>query len=342
LLDLVALGTVADLAPLVGENRALVRAGLLQIRQPRRQGLRSLIGAAGLKPERITATDIGFALGPRLNAAGRLQSALDAYDLLTTSDVQEAGRLAQQLDKQNRERQDITRQMQYQAEQLAIQGDQAPLMIFAASPDFNPGVVGLVASRLTEVYYRPALVAHQGEEFTRGSCRSIAEFHITDALDQCADLLEHHGGHAAAAGFTIRTERLSAFLERMNAITQAQIAGLDLRPTLFADAELPLSELTPDLLEWLDWLQPTGYGNPQAVFASRGVRVVNARAVGKDSSHLKLTVSDGRVYYDAIAFRQGHWLGKLPPFVDLMYTFETNEYNGRVSLQLNIRDIGIT
>jgi len=215
MLDLVALGTVADLAPLSGENRALVRAGLRYIRRPHRQGLMSLIGVSGLKPERITATDIGFALGPRLNAAGRLESALAAYELLTTPDVQVAGKLSQRLDMQNRERQDITREIQQQAEKIAITGDQAPLIIFAAQPDFKSGVVGLVASRLVEAYYRPAVVAQLGDVYTRGSCRSISEFHITDALDECADLMEHHGGHAAAAGFTVRSERWPELVERL-------------------------------------------------------------------------------------------------------------------------------
>jgi single-stranded-DNA-specific exonuclease len=339
LLDLVALGTVADMAPLVGENRSLVRQGLKAIRQPQRQGLRSLIGVAGLKPESITATDIGFALGPRLNAAGRLDSALAAYELLTTRDIQVAGGLAQKLEIQNRERQAITRDMQAQAEQIALSDDPDALLLFAAHPNFNAGVVGLVASRLTDAHYRPAIVAQQGEEFTRGSCRSIREFHITDALDQCADLLVHHGGHAAAAGFTVRNENLPELLNRMREIARQQLSNLDLRPSLSADLELPLNVLSPEILEWLDWLQPTGYGNPQAYFVSRGLQVANARAVGRDSSHLKLTVSDGRIFFDAIAFRQGHWLGKLPSRIDLLYAFESNEFNGRVSLQLNVRDI---
>jgi single-stranded-DNA-specific exonuclease len=337
LLDLVALGTVADLAPLVGENRALVKAGLGEIRRPRRQGLMALIGIAGLTPNRITATEIGFALGPRLNAAGRLDSALAAFNLLMTQDVMEAGRLAQQLEIQNRERQDITRTIQARAEEIALAEETDPILLFAADPEFNPGVVGLAASRLVDAYYRPAVVACRGEEFTRASCRSIPEFHITDALDQCADLLEHHGGHAAAAGFTVRTARLPELVERLRAIARQQLGSLDLRPTLSADTEIPLSEL--HLLKYLDWLQPTGYGNPQALFVSRHLRVTNSRVVGKDSSHLKLTVTDGYITYDAIAFRMGHWQGRLPPHLDLLYTFELNEFNGRTMLQLNVKDI---
>jgi len=339
LLDLVAIGTVADLAPLVGENRALVRRGLRSIRRPSRQGIMSLIGVAGLTPTRITATDIGFTLGPRLNAAGRLDSALAAFHLLTTQDVQEAARLAQELDNQNRERQKVTHQIQEQAQQMAQARAESDFLIFADDPSFNPGVVGLAASRLTELFYRPVIVAHHGEEFTVGSCRSIPEFHITKALDECADLLEHHGGHAAAAGFTVRNENLPTLVERLQAIATTQLAELDLRPVLHADVEIPLSELKPELLTHLDWLQPTGYGNRQAAFISRGLRVTRQQAVGKDSSHLKLAVTDGRITYDAIAFRLGHWVGRMPAAIDLLYTFEKNEFNGRVSLQLNVRDL---
>ena len=339
LLDLVALGTVADLAPLTGENRALVRAGLQAIRRPRRQGLMSLIGVCGLRADQVTSTHIGFALGPRLNAAGRLDSALAAYQLLTTQDVFEAGRIAQILDGQNRERQKITRDIQAHAEQLALADDPDALLLFAAHPDYNSGVVGLAASRLADLYYRPAIVAQKGEEYTRGSCRSIPEFHITEALDQCADLLEHHGGHAAAAGFTVHNDNLPALVRQLQEIANQQLAGRDLRPILSADAEIPLADLRPDLLKYLELLQPTGFKNRGAMFASRDLKVASHRTVGRDGSHLKLTVTDGWITFDAIAFRQGHWEEQMPERIDLMFTFEQNEFNGRTSLQLNVRDL---
>lgn len=338
-LDLVALGTVADLAPLVGENRHLVRQGLLRIREPTRQGILSLIGVAGLQPGQINAGHIGFMLGPRLNAAGRLDSALDALHLLTTSDPGIAARLAQQLDNQNRERQQVTRQIQEQAETIALASDPDALLLFAAHPDFNPGVVGLAASRLTELYYRPAIVAHSGDEYTRGSCRSIREFHITEALDQCSDLLEHHGGHAAAAGFTVINEKLPELIHRLKAIASSQLSDLDLRPVKIADLEITLSNLRPEIIDYLEWLQPTGYGNPSVNFVSRNLQVKSCRRVGRDGSHLRLTVSDDRITYDAIAFNQGEWCDRMPPRIDLLYAFELNEYNGRTSLQLNVRDI---
>lgn len=338
-LDLVALGTVADLAPLIGENRALVSRGMEQIKRTRRQGILSLIGASGLNPRRITANSIGYILGPRLNAAGRLESALAALDLLLTDDLNEAGKLAQMLSDQNKERQQKTNELQEQAEKLAFEEEQEPLILFAIDPEFNPGLIGLAASRLQERYYRPAIVAQKGDEFTRGSCRSIPEFHITDALDQCADILVHHGGHAAAAGFTIHNQNLQELIERLKTIAEKQLAELELTPSLYADMELPLSRLKPDLLEHLNWLEPTGYGNPQAIFISRGLKVSRFRTVGKDGGHLKLTVTDGTITYDAIAFRQGFWAAVMPSFVDLLFHYEINEYNGKQYIQLNVRDI---
>ncbi len=338
-LDLVALGTIADLAPLTGENRSLVRAGLKQLQRPRRQGIQSLILASGLQPGTITSSDIGFVLGPRLNAAGRLDSALAALQLLLTEDVAAAGLLAQQLNDQNRQRQEITRQIQGEAERLAFERDPHPLLLFAAREDFNPGVVGLAASRLVERFYRPAIVAHKGDEYTRASCRSIPEFHITDALDKCAELLEHHGGHAAAAGFTVRNANLPLLIEQLDFLAAEKLAGLDPRPVLVPDLEISLWDLKPEIIGYMQWLQPTGYGNPEALFVSRNLRITRSRTVGRESAHLKLTVTDGFITYDAIAFNAGDWIDHLPPRIDLAYTFELNEFNGRTSLQLNVRDL---
>ena len=341
LLDLVALGTVADLAPLVGENRILVRMGLQKIRETRRQGLFSLAAVSDLPLARTTAISIGFILGPRLNAAGRLESAQAAYDLLTTTDVKQAGELAQQLNMQNRQRQELTRKIQDEAEVMVQADDPDAPLLFAVSPGFNSGVVGLAAARLVETYYRPAVVGQVFEEegITRCSCRSIPEFQITQALDQCRDLLIRHGGHAAAAGFTVSNKNRAMLKERLKSIAQEQLGSKDLRQTLNADSEVPLSDLHPELLKYLDYLQPTGYGNPEAVFVSRKVRVMQSRTVGSDGKHLKMSVTDGRVTFDAIGFRLGHLQPELPPIVDLIYTFESNEYNGRTSLQLNLKDV---
>jgi len=339
LLDLVALGTVADLAPLVGENRILVRRGLQKLQETKRQGLFSLAAVSDLPLSRINATSIGFTLGPRLNAAGRLESALAAFELLTTMDVKTAGELAQQLNVQNRQRQEITRRIQVEAEVIALADDPAADLFFAVHPDFNAGVVGLAAARLVETYYRPAVVGQISAETTRCSCRSIPEFHITEALDQCKDLLIRHGGHAAAAGFLVRNENLEALKVRLKTLAKEKLRGRDLRQTLTADTEVPFSDLKPELLKHLEFLQPTGYGNPEAVFVSRDVRVTNSRTVGAESKHLKLVVTDGRVTFDAIGFRLGHLQPDLPLRVDVLYTFESNEFNGRITLQLNLKDV---
>ena len=340
LLDLVALGTVADLAPLVGENRVLVRKGLKQLRETKRQGLFSLAGIAQIKIDKITAGNIGFMLGPRLNASGRLESALASFELLTTTDFMRAGQLAQQLDVQNRQRQAITKTMQGQAEEIAMQDDPNAFLLFAAHESFNSGVVGLAASRLTEMYYRPSVVAAKGAEETRGSCRSIPEFHITDALDQCKDLLVRHGGHAAAAGFTVKNENLPELVTRLKTIAEEKLDGKDLRQTLSADMELSLADMNFGVLKHLAYLEPTGYGNSDAVFVSRNVKVKAFRAVGSDGRHLKLTLEDGpALTYDAIGFRMGGMAKSLPPRLDVMYTLEANEYNGRTTLQLNLKDV---
>jgi single-stranded-DNA-specific exonuclease len=195
-----------------------------------------------------------------------------------------------------------------------------------------------------ETYYRPAIVGHRGEEFTRASCRSIPEFHITQALDQCRHLLERHGGHAVAAGFTVRTEKLPELITCLEEIAASELGGRDLCPVLWADGEIPLHMLRPDLvpklLMWLDQLQPTGQENSEAVFISRNLRVIQSRSVGSEGQHLKLKVAtDSRFTFDAIAFRMGYWQGKVPERIDLMYVFDRNEYNGQVSLQLRVRDL---
>ena len=340
LLDLVALGTVADLAPLVGENRYLVRKGLRQIRETKRQGLFSLANVAKMQIGKVTAGNIGFMLGPRLNASGRLESALASFELLTTTDIMRAGQLAQQLDVQNYQRQGLTRSTQEQAEQIALSEDPDTFLLFAAHESFNPGVVGLAASRLTELYYRPSVVASKGPEETRGSCRSIPEFHITDALDLCKDLLVRHGGHAAAAGFTVRNENLAEFVARLKEIARDQLEGKDLRHSLSADLEVSLPQLSFEVINHLEYLEPTGYGNPSAVFVSRDVRVKSFRTVGSEGKHLKVTLDDecGGVM-DCIGFRMGALHSSLPPRVDILYHLEVNEYNGRKSLQLNLKDV---
>lgn len=342
LLDLVALGTVADLAPLYHENRKLVSLGLQQLNQTLRPGLVALMAQARSKADAtITAGTIGFTIGPRLNAAGRLDSALAAYHLLMARDKTEAHHLAADLDQQNRERQQLTKEMVDLARQAVMSvGGNQPLY-FISHPEFNPGVVGLAASRLSDELYRPVLVAEQGPEVTKGSARSIPEFHITEALDQCADLLARYGGHAAAAGFTVENKNLPALQQRLLAIAGQQLSAEKLRPTIAVDGEVNLRGVKPELVEEIINLQPFGYGNPTPRFMTRSLRIKYVKGVGQDDQHLRLVVNDGKQDWSAIAFRQGHWATKLQRAqeIDAVYCLEFNHWNGETKMQLNIKDL---
>ena len=346
LLDLVALGTVADVASLLGENRSLVQRGLIEINRARRPGVLAMLDEARLLPGRVDATTIGYVLGPRINAAGRLASAGIAYRLLTAPDAMSARAIATQLGELNRERQALTQRFLAVAKER-IEGERGKRYLYLIDDaQFEHGVVGLVAGRLAEEFYRPSLVARVDGESTRGSARSIPEFDITAALDECRDLLLRHGGHAAAAGFTVANERLPELRERLEGLATEQLAGRDLRPVLDIDVVTGLGELDWATQELLAQLEPCGSTNPQPVLASLGLEVVSQSPVGLDGQHLKLTVRDPRAFgpasgqdWDAIAFRRGEWYGRLPRSVDLAYTLECNDFNGTRRLQLNVKDI---
>ena len=340
-LDLVAVGTVADLAPLLHENRKLVMDGLKVLNRLQRPGLAALANAVGLKPGNITSESIGFGLGPRINAAGRLAHAYTAARLLAANNNHTARQLARELNDLNKQRQKLTAELGAKAETMVNPDD---LILIAGAEDFVPGVVGLVASRLADKNYRPAIVLEMGSEESRGSCRSIPEFHITDALDASADLLVRHGGHAQAAGLTLRNENLPQFKSRMQEIAEAKLAGQDLVPTIAVDAEISLDEVDWALHETLAQLEPTGYSNPTPLFLSRNVEVMSHRAVGQDGTHLQLRLSSRNGDYahqllPAIAFRQGAWADALPQIIDVVYSVNINEWNGRRSLQLMVQDI---
>lgn len=341
-LDLVALGTVADLVPLLGENRMLVARGLERLRRPARAGLQALYRVASLEAARVDPWAISFILAPRLNAAGRLEHALAAYRLLTTEDPAVAAVLAEELERQNRERQALTQKTEEAARGMAVPDDQVPWLIFAASEDFRPGVVGLAASRLAEAFYRPAVVISLMGEEGRGSARSIPEFHITQALDACADLLVRHGGHAAAAGFVVRRENLERLRERLQELAAQALQARELQPATVVEAVLPIREVTWRLHEWIARLEPYGYGNPTPRFLSRGVVVRSVRAVGNDGRHLRmvLTVPEGGPVWDAIAFRQGERAAEVEPGMRLDVVFEVRaeHWNGEPRLTLFIED----
>ncbi|MBI3242864.1 MAG: single-stranded-DNA-specific exonuclease RecJ [Chloroflexi bacterium] len=338
-LDLVALGTVADLAPLTGENRTLVRNGLKVLNKARREGVKSLMQLAGVKAGAADAGTIGFVLGPRLNAAGRLESALAAYDLLTATDVFKANQLASQLNQQNRDRQDQTKQITAHAREIALADDPEAPFLFAAHESYNEGVVGLAAARLTEEFYRPAAVARIGDKDTKGSARSIKEFHITEALDSCRDLLIRHGGHAAAAGFTLANENVAGLAERLRQYAADKLANVDLRPALRVDMNVQPGELSLELALALRQLEPCGYGNPAPLFSAHDLEVKYPKAIGADGSHLKLYLSDGTSKVEGVAFRQAHWLKNMPNRVDVVYALELNEWQGETKLQMNVKDL---
>ncbi|MBN1876250.1 MAG: single-stranded-DNA-specific exonuclease RecJ [Anaerolineae bacterium] len=356
LLDLVALGTVADMVPLLGENHVLVRRGLASINSARRPGISALMDVASISPGKVTTDTIGFSLAPRLNAAGRISEAQRALDLLLAPDMLSALPLAQELNTLNQERramtlalQDAARNVAFQDSKLGSINDEIPPLLFAALDGFAAGlgsisgIVGLGASRLLDEFYRPAVVVAIEGELSKGSARSIPEFHITEALDRLSDLLVRHGGHAAAAGFTIYTELLPEFRARLTAIAREELGGISLAPTFQVDAEVALGGLSWDLYYKLCSLEPFGYGNPTPTFVSRRVRVSHARAVGAEGQHLKLYLVDecGKSW-DAIAFRQGEWIKALPDWIDIAYELQANEWNGRTTLQLRIKDIHFT
>ncbi|MCA9918340.1 MAG: single-stranded-DNA-specific exonuclease RecJ [Anaerolineales bacterium] len=340
LLDLVAIGTVADLAPLLKENRKLVIDGLKSLNNSRRAGIAAIARAARLTPGSLTAESIAFGIGPRINAAGRLAHAYSAARLLAANNSVDANRLADELDKLNRQRQKLTAELSELAEGMVA--PDAPILI-AADEKFVSGVVGLVASRLAEKHYRPAIVMEQGEEESRGSCRSIDQFHITDALDEVADLLVRHGGHAQAAGFTVRNANLPEFLNRITEVAERKLQEIELVPTLSIDAEIALEDVDWALYEHLQQLEPTGAANPQPVFLSRGVEVIHHRAVGQNGAHLQITLSadslNGYREIGGIAFRQGEWANHLPQTIDLVYSVSVNEWRGNRNLQLMVQDI---
>lgn len=340
MLDLVAIGTVADLMPLDrAENRALVQRGLDVLRRAERPGIRALLDVSNVPPADVNTGTIGFALGPRINAAGRLESAMTAYELLTAPTNETAAPLANRLQDLNVLRQEKTR-----AAQDLIRGElgdiEAHPLIFAGHHGLESGIVGLVAGRLVEEYYRPSIVMEHGPDESRASCRSIPQFDITRALDQCADLLVRHGGHALAAGFTVRNENIPALRERLLDLAQDALRGHDVMPTLEIDAALNVHDLSEELVAELSRLEPTGNANRQPVFMVRRARILESRTVGKEEKHLKLRVARaGQPALDAIGFNLGYWVNQIGDEADLAFTLEINEWKERRSVQLRLEDV---
>jgi len=340
LLALVALGTVSDIVPLSGENRSLVQSGLEIMRRTPYPGLQALMSAAGVAPTQLDSSAIAFRLGPRINAAGRLHTGQLALDLLLTDDPSAASQLAQQLSEVNAERQSQLVQQVALAQEL-IQGSSHPYILFAEHPAFHEGLVGLVASKLCEEYYRPAFVMKSGKETTRGSARSIEGIHVTEALSSCQDLMLRYGGHARAAGFTLSTPNVAVLRQRLEEYVSSLASEDIFTERLLVDAIVPLEMISPQSPAALSALEPFGEANPEPALATLGLVVTRVRQVGADNHHLRLDLSDGQRVLPAIAFRQGDKANALAngQLIDIVYHPSIETWQGQPTLQLIVQDL---
>lgn len=343
-LDLAALATVADLVPLAGINRVLVAYGLDELRRTKRIGLQAMIAEADIDKENIDVYTIGHILAPRINAMGRVTHAMDALRLLCTRDMVRAKQLARLLESTNRERQNMTEEATANALEIARkQFESGAKLLFVHSPSYPQGIIGLVAGRLTQEFYRPAIVVSEGKEYSKASARSIAGCNIVEMIRTAADMLESVGGHPMAAGFTISTKRLSALSDHLSRQMSAWTDDA-LTPTLTVDAVISSDRVTESFADAVGLLSPFGIGNPQPVFASMRARLTGMKQVGNDGKHLKCAVSksDGNSI-DAIGFGMGHLfetIARSQP-TDIAYAVERNTWNGQSRLQLKLRDIKI-
>jgi len=338
-LDLVALGTVADIVPLRGENRTLVQRGAIEIARSARPGLKKLIEVSGVKPP-IFTEDIGYRLGPRLNAAGRLSTAEKSLRLLLTQDETEATELAEFLDKQNRERQEVEKQIFAAAEEkIAKEFDSArdaAIVVFARG--WHPGVLGIVASRIAHKHHRPTIVIGFDETgIGKGSGRSIEGFNLVQALTRCADKIDKYGGHEMAAGLTIQEKNVDLFAEQFRRTARELLSDEDLQARLQLDHEISFSELNFDFLGWHEMLQPFGNGNPQPLFLAREVESIAApRVVGE--KHLQLRLRQRNYHQRAIFF--GAAADALPkqPW-DIAFRIRPDEYEGETRLEMRVEAV---
>jgi len=337
LTDLVALGTVADMVPLLSENRYLVKQGLDLINTNPRLGIREMITQAGLNPGNIDAGSISWTLAPRLNAAGRLAHAMTSYNLLMTESPAEAHQLTMLLEKTNTERQNLTAKVFAKAKEQILARGISPLLI-ASDREYPSGIAGLVAGRISEEFYRPAIVIHTGDTASTGSCRSIPEFNIIHALNQCRHLFSRFGGHARAAGFTLPTKNLPELEQSLQELATTQLSGLDLYPQLVIDAEITLPELSGNTFPAIQKLAPFGQSNPTPTFLSHRVEVLDCRTIGGNGDHLKLKLKQGGAIWNGVGFRLGKYLVELASPLDIIYNLEVDHWNGEERLRLNILD----
>ena len=336
-LDLLALATVTDLVPLVGENRYLVKEGLRELNNSSRTGIQEMVKLAGLKLGELATEDISWVLGPRLNAAGRMNNASTSYQLLTTQSPEEARLLALELERNNAERQKLTSEVLSRAREKLAAKLHLPVLI-EGDESYSVGVIGLVAGKLANEFYKPAIIINLGPELCQGSCRSIAEFNIASALAECHDLLTAFGGHPLAAGFTVARQNLAQLEQRLMSLAMDQLGHLDLRPELAIDAELPLSVLAGDTFNLIQKLSPFGRGNPQPTFLTRGVEVVECRNFGNHGEWLRLKLKQGNVTWQAVDFESQRKREEIPSRIDIVYNLEKRRWNGEEVLRLNLLD----
>jgi single-stranded-DNA-specific exonuclease len=340
-LDLVALGTVADIVPLIDENRILVRRGLQQLDRTTNPGLQALKLVSGLRPP-CDAIDVGFKIGPRLNAAGRVNTAHDAFDLLLSSDTGDCDRMAKKLDQLNRDRQDLEQKARVAAENQieSLSASEKEFALVVGGDDWHPGIVGIVASRLMRKYHLPTfIISFDDKGLGKGSGRSVEGISLVKALDHCRDLLEAGGGHDQAAGLSVARENLVDFRRQFNAyVGQQQNGNGDfLVPKVHIDIEAELDEIDLHLLDSYELLRPFGKGNPQPVLLSRGVQPRSAPRILKQK-HVKFSLAQNGSHHEAIYFNAAGQELPRPPW-DIAYSIDRNEYRGRVSISMIIQAI---
>lgn len=339
MLDLVALGTVADIVPLVGANRIFVTHGLPLISQGKRVGIKALLKYANLKGE-ITPTHIGFVFGPRINAGGRLEDATIGLKLLMTENNNEALELSKTLEDLNQERRGIQEKMV--VDSLAqLEGDPINTqrrVSVVIGEDWHPGVIGIVASKLVEKYFRPSVVlARQSDGKIKGSLRSIPGIDLPKVLAQCTEFIEEWGGHAGAAGLTLKQEVYEQFRNRINEVIKNLSTEDMFTPVVEADSQFDPADINEPILKEINLLKPFGFGNPEPLFITNKLRIVSKRIVGE--KHLKVTIKSGDQLLDGIAFNKGEIIETIHRDASFAYTPEINIWNGRRSIQLKIKDI---
>ncbi|MFH1744548.1 MAG: single-stranded-DNA-specific exonuclease RecJ [bacterium] len=341
-LDLVAIGTVADCVSLLVENRILVKKGLKMLNSTKRKGLRELFKVANIdKNSNLKSWNIGFQIGPRINAAGRMDHANSALKLLTTKDDEEAKKLSNSLNQRNIERQQVTDEIFKKVEKQIKEDD---MIIIGVCEDdiWNEGVVGLVAGKISEKYYRPALVITKTDEGYKGSGRSIEEFNLAESVEKCSEHLDKYGGHPMACGFSFAEENLGKFKKCIAKIANKKLKGADLRPRINIEAELKLEDINEELIEKINKFEPFGQNNDQPKFTSSGASIVDIVNMGVNGQHLKLKIKNEKSdIISAIGFGQSEkWRElKIGSLIDIVYYLEMNEFNGKREAQMKIVDI---